>query len=101
MRASGWARSAATSCATMVATSSLPAVPMVVLIALPAGGLASRRTHGPGVQCAGDACRAPRARGLEGAALEQRPAGAAQAAAGGMMRGLRSACGEKVWLVRL
>src|SRR5690606_22172332 len=31
MRASGWARSAATSCATMVITSSLPAVPMVVM----------------------------------------------------------------------
>src|SRR5690606_27009031 len=31
MRASGWARSAATSCATMVITSSLPTLPRVVM----------------------------------------------------------------------
>jgi len=31
----------------------------------------------------------------------KRPAGAAQAAVGGMMRGLRSACGEKVTLEKL
>src|SRR5690606_16731162 len=99
--ASGWARSAATSCATMVGTSSLPAVPMVVLIAPSAGWRASRRRHGPGVQCAGGAWRAPRAREFGVLRSKKRPAGAAQAAPGGMVARLAQRLrGKAVWLER-